>query len=141
VGLPSGSTTGPDAAANGTQCAGTNIGGDYTASAEASLVTKAFTVPGDGATLSFSQYIDTDLDGTKTEVGSIRLLLAGDNSVLAGGDVAIELEGATEMWSSESSPLPDVADGLSVKLEFRFVSNATDEFAGFYIDDVVVTGN
>jgi len=141
VGVPSGSATGPDAAANGTQCAGTNIGGDYTASAEASLVTKAFTVPDDGATLSFSQYIDTDLDGTKTEVGSIRLLNAGDNSVLAGGDVAIELEGITEAWSSESIPLPDVANGLSVKLEFRFVSNATDEFAGFYIDDVVVTAN
>ena len=41
-------------------------------------------------------------------------------------------------WNSASIPLPAVANGLSVKLEFGFFSNANDHFAGFYIDDVVV---
>ena len=141
VGAPSGAGTGPDAAASGTQCAGTNIGADYTASAEASLVTDAFTVPATGATLSFRQYIDTDLTGVPADVGSIRLLNAGDGSPLAGGDVTTNIEGATEQWSRESIALPAAANGLNVKLEFRFVSNASNEFAGFYIDDVVVTGN
>jgi hypothetical protein len=141
VGTPTGAATGPDAAANGTQCAGTNIGGNYTASAEASLVTKAFTVPASGATLKFSQYIDTELAAGGGDFGSIRLLNAGDNSVLAGGDVATALEGTTEAWSSKTLPFPAAANGLEVKLEFRFSSNASAEFAGFYIDDVVVSGN
>ena len=141
VGTPTGVGTEPDAAASGTQCAGTNIGGTYTASAEASLITKAFTVPATGATLSFRQYLDTET-APSGDLGSIRLLNAGDNSVLAGGEVAVGLEGATETWSSQSLALPAAANGLSVKLEFRFVSDADgDLWFGFYIDDVVVTPN
>jgi hypothetical protein len=136
VGSPSGVNTEPDSAANGTRCAGVNIGGDYTPSADASLITSAFTVPATGATLSFSQYIDTEVTPSG-DVGSIRLLNAGDNSVLVGGDVALNLEGFTEEWTEESILLPAVANGLDVKLEFRFVSDDDAEaFAGFYIDDV-----
>ena len=139
VDTPNGTGTEPDAAANGTQCAGTNMNGDYTASAVASIITKAFTVPASGATLSFSQYIDTET-APSGDLGSIRLLNAGDDSVLAGGDVATGLEGITEAWSSQTLPLPAAANGLSVKLEFSFESDADgDLFAGFYIDDVVVT--
>jgi hypothetical protein len=138
VGAPSGAATGPDAAASGTQCAGTNIGANYTASAEASLVTRPFTVPATGATLKFRQYIDSEATPSD-DLGSIRLLNAGDDTVLAGGDVATGLEGILETWTNESIPLPAVANGLSVKLEFRFVSDADAEaFAGFYIDDVEV---
>jgi hypothetical protein len=141
VGTPSGAATGPTAAANGTQCAGTNIGGDYSASAVASLITKAFTVPAGGATLSFSQYIDTEAP-TSGDLGSIRLLDAVNDSVLAGGDIAMNLEGITVSWTDESLALPAAANGLSVKIEFRFESDAdVDVWSGFYIDDVVVTAN
>jgi hypothetical protein len=138
VGTTSGATTEPDGAANGNQCAGTNIGGNHTHSAVASIITKAFTVPASGATLGFSQYIDTEVSPSG-DLGSIRLLNAGDDSILIGGDVATGLEGITESWTSESIALPAVANGLSVKLEFRFESDDADAFAGFYIDDVVVT--
>ena len=139
VGTPSGAATGPGAAANGTRCAGTNIGGDYTGSAEASLITSAFTVPASGATLTFNQYVDTEAPPSG-DLGSIRLLNAADDSILAGGDVATGLEGITEAWSAQSLPLPAAANGLEVKLEFRFTSDTDVEtFAGFYIDDVVVT--
>ena len=71
-----------------------------------------------------------------------RLLDASDDSVLPGGDVAADIEGILTTWSTETLPLPAVANGLSVKLEFRFESDATgDLFSGFYIDDVVVTAN
>ena len=97
--------------------------------------------PNNTGTTDFSQYIDTELPPSG-DLGSIRLLNAGDNSVLGGGDVATSLEGITEAWSSETLPLPAAANGLSVKLEFRFESDGDGEvFAGFYIDDVVVTGN
>lgn len=139
VGTPSGTGTGPDAAANGTQCAGTNIGGVYTASAIASLITPAFTVPAEGARLKFSQYIDTEAPAAGGDFGSIRLLNASDNSPLAGGEVVADIQGISEEWTNESLTLPAAANGLEVKLEFRFQSDADSEvFSGFYIDDVVV---
>jgi hypothetical protein len=139
VGAPNGTGTEPDAAANGTQCAGTNMNGNYTASAIASLITPAFTVPAGGATLKFSQYIDTEVASGGGDFGSIRLLNAADNTPLLGGDVSADIQGISELWSSKSLPLPATANGLEVKLEFRFESDAdADVFAGFYIDDVVV---
>lgn len=139
VGSPNGTSTEPDAAANGTKCAGTNVNANYTASAIASLVTPAFTVPAGGATLKFSQYIDTEAASGGGDFGSIRLLNAADNTPLVGGEVAPDLQGITELWSNRSLALPAAANGLEVKLEFRFESDAdSDVFAGFYIDDVLV---
>lgn len=145
VGTPDGAGSFPDTeptgAANGTQCAGTNITTPYTGSAVATLVTPAFTVPAGGARLDFSQYIDTETPPSG-DLGSIRLLNASDDSPLAGGAVATDLEGITETWTSESLALPAVANGLEVKIEFRFESDSdTDVFAGFYIDDVEVVAN
>jgi hypothetical protein len=146
AGTPDGTGTFPDteptAAANGTQCAGTNITATYTASATASLISPAFTVPAGGATLNFNLYIDTE-SPPSGDVGSIRLLNAADNSVLAGGTVtATDLEGVTEEWSAQSLALPAAANGLEVKIEFLFSSDAdTELFAGFYIDDVLVEAN
>jgi hypothetical protein len=141
VGSPNSAVTGPETAANGLQCAGTNIGADYTASAEASLITKAFTVPAGGATLTFSQYIDSEV-APSGDLGSIRLLNGDDDSVLAGGDLATALEGRLQQWTIQEIPLPAAAGGLSVKIEFSFASDDGVEVAsGFYIDDVLVTGN
>jgi hypothetical protein len=89
--------------------------------------------------LKFSQYIDTEADTGGGDFGSIRLLNAADNTPLAGGVVASDIQGISGLWSSKSLPLPAAAKGLEVKLEFRFESDAdTDVFAGFYFDDVVV---
>ena len=95
-------------------------------------------MPAGGATLRFQQFIDTDEDG---DLGTIRILDA-DNS-----DALIEemnppgaIEGITAGWSAESFALPAAALGKNIKIEFRFVSNANgQEWAGFYIDDVLVT--
>ena len=142
VGPPNGTGTEPPAAANGTQCAGTNINANYTNSALASLVTPAFTVPTGGATLNFSQFIDTEAATGGQDFGSIRLLNAADDSPLAGGEVATDLQGTSAQWTSESLPLPAAANGLELKLEFLFESDGDGlNFAGFYIDDVVVMPN
>jgi hypothetical protein len=89
-----------------------------------------------GATLTYQQYIDTD---EILDVGSVRLLDAdaGDAelAVLADGIVGIQAG-----WSPQSIALPPVALGRRLKIEFRFVSdNNGEEYAGFFIDDVVVT--
>ena len=142
VGVPNGTGTGPDAAAGGTQCAGTNMNADYTDSAAASLVSPAFTVPAGGATLKFSQYIDTELPSGGGDFGSIRLLNAADNTPLTGGGVTGNLEGVSGTWTNQSIILPAAANGLQVKIEFLFQSDDDGQnFAGFHIDDVVVTVN
>jgi hypothetical protein len=139
VGSPNGTGTEPDAAAHGTRCAGTNINANYTPSAITSLVTPAFTVPAAGASLQFNRYIDTEAPTGGGDFGSVRLLNASDNTPLAGGDVLADIQGIAEEWVSQSLALPAAANGLEVKLEFRFESDAnTDVFTGFYIDDVVV---
>jgi hypothetical protein len=83
--------------------------------------------------------IDTDL---ALDVGTIRILDA-DNA-----DALIEemnppgnIEGILGDWSAESFTLPASASGKNIKIEFRFVSDASTEFAGFYVDDVLVEAN
>jgi hypothetical protein len=125
----------PKAAAVGTQCAGTNLNAQYTDNAEASLISPAFTVPESGATLAYWRYIDTE-NFPSNDLGSIRLLDA-DGNFLA--DVVTGIEGVTTNWSEVSVDLPAAAEGLEVKLEFRFTSNESGNWGGFYIDDVVVT--
>ncbi len=142
VGTPDGTGTGPDAANGGTLCAGTNMNANYTASATASIVTPAFTVPAGGATLDLSYYIDTEAPSGGADFGSIRLLDASDDSPLAGGEIAADLQGISVMWINGSFPLPAAANGLEVKIEFSFESDPdTAAFAGFYIDDVFVKAN
>jgi len=137
VGTPAGGADFvPSAAAVGTQCAGTNINAQYTANADASLISPAFTVPETGATLAYWQYIDTE-PSPSGDVGSIRLLNASDDSFLT--DVVAGIEGITTTWSQQSVDLPEAANGLEVKLEFRFTSNDSENWGGFYIDDIVVT--
>jgi hypothetical protein len=137
VGTPAGGAQFvPSAAAVGTRCVGTNINAQYTSNAVASLVSPSFAVPESGATLSFWQYIDTEAFPSD-DLGSIRVLNAADDSFLA--DVVTNIEGITTTWSPQSIDLPAAANGLSVKLEFRFASDAGENWGGFYVDDVMVT--
>jgi len=88
---------------------------NYTASATASIVTPAFTVPAGGATLDLSYYIDTEAPSGGADFGSIRLLDASDDSPLAGGEIAADLQGISVMWINGSFPLPAAANGLEVR--------------------------
>jgi len=136
VGTPTGGAEFvPNAAAVGNQCAGTNLNGQYTSNADASLISPVFTVPQSGARLTYRQYIDTE-SAPSQDLGSIRLLDV-DGNFLA--DVVTGIEGVTTTWSEESIDLPDAANGLEVRLEFRFQSDAEENWGGFYIDDVAVT--
>lgn len=133
-----GPAEGPDAAAGGTRCAGTNITAKYTPSAVATLTSPAIAVPAGGATLSFQQYIDTDTTG---DVGAVRLLDAdnADSEISGGGFPVTPIEGVEAGWTAESFDLPATALGRNVKLRFEFTSDEDeDTWAGFYIDDVLV---
>ncbi|MCF7731442.1 MAG: immune inhibitor A [Akkermansiaceae bacterium] len=139
-GPPTGAVTGPAEASSLPNCAGTNISGDYTASVDVRLTSPSILIPaGLGATLSFRQFIDTDLAG---DVGSVRILDADNSDTpIAGLEIAnIEGDGAAG-WTSETLDLPAVdVGGKNIRIEFQFTSNGNgDVYSGFYVDDVTVT--
>ena len=133
----------PAAAANGSNCAGTNLAGDYTADADATLTSPAFAAPAGGATLSFQRYVDTEGDVGEggPDFGSVRILDADNaDAEIVDGDFPItQIEGFELGWNQLSFPLPAAALGKNIKIQFQFVSNGSSQFAGFYIDDVTVT--
>jgi hypothetical protein len=136
-----GPAEGPDAAASGANCAGTNITAFYTAGADVSLTSPAIAIPAGGATLRFQQYIDTDGSG---DVGSVRLLDAdNEDAEITDGDFPLTpIEGIEDGWTPRSFPFPAAALDKNVKIRFQFLSDAdTDVWSGFYVDDVVVTAN
>lgn len=148
VGTPSGGGVGaPTAADSAPNCAGTNISGYYTENADVSLTSPSIPIPiGSGATLSFRQWIDTDLTGAPNDLGSVRILDADnfDNPIAGLEILGIEGDGSAG-WTNGNLVLPALdVGGKNIKVEFRFVSNAgtvqdTDVFGGFFVDDVVVT--
>ncbi|MCP4894610.1 MAG: hypothetical protein GY911_12465, partial [Actinomycetales bacterium] len=141
VGDPFGGPAGgPQAAVSALNCAGTGITTDYAAATTYSLVSPAFAVPAGGATLSFQQFIDTDLAGDE---GAIRILDADNaDALIEEMDPPGIIEAIATGWSAESFPLPASALGMNIKIEFRFVTNDnTQEWAGFYVDDVLVEAN
>ncbi len=141
VGVPTGENS-PPAAASGQNSAGTNINGNYRDGADVTLTSPEIVIPpGTGALLSFSQFIDTDLAATDPDLGSVRILDVDNQDAPITGLEISSIEGDGAGWSDQSLPLPagDVA-GKTIKVEFRFTSNADGSvWGGFYLDDVSVT--
>lgn len=139
-GMPTtvGPITGADDSAN---CFATNIADNYGADANVFLRSPIIDLTGDGLTgaqLTYQQVIDTDLNGA--DIGIIRVL-SSDGTTQLGADVAGPFEGDSLEWSKLSFPLPPEAIGNMIRIEFEFKSDGTDQFSGWYIDNVVVTGN
>lgn len=134
VGTPA---AGPTAAATGTNCAGTNLSGDYTSNADATLTSPAIPIPAGGANLTFQQFIDSE---TGYDYGTVRILDAddGDAEIIDGSFPVTPIEGNSG-WTQQSFPLPAGALGKNIKVQFQFVSDVSNEFTGFFIDDFQVT--
>jgi hypothetical protein len=127
---------------DGTNCVGTNVvAGNYADEvATVTLTSPPVPIPAGGATLSFSQYIDSD--ATNGDVGAVRLLDSTDTEIVEGDFPVTGIDGIEIGWTNESYTLPPSAAGQDVKVVFEFSTNADGSvFNGFYIDDVVVTGN
>jgi len=127
---------------NGTNCVGTNVvmGNFAHEDATVTLTSPPVSIPAEGATLSFRQYIDSDIP----DVGAVRLLDATTDTEISGGAFPdTDIVGIEEGWANESYQLPLLARGKTVRVVFEFKTNAVDNFdtKGFYIDDVFVTGN
>lgn len=127
---------GPVSANSGTNAFGTNLTSEYGASADVWLRSPAVDLTGaGGATLNYAEW--RDIEAT-FDSGSIRVLDAADDSEIAVVQQGIEgTTGGT--WISRSVSLPAAALDRTVKVEFRLMSDDFQEFAGWYLDDVVVT--
>jgi hypothetical protein len=126
---------GPATAHSLSNCFGSNLGADYGVNANIWLrspVIDLTTAP--SATLQFWQFKNIE---SGRDSGSVRVLDASDNSELAV--VVAVVDGTTANWEQVSLPLPPAALGRPIKLEFRFRSDGDLSFAGWYIDDVMVT--
>jgi hypothetical protein len=135
---------------SGTQCVATAIAGNYHEPASGSfgdpttdiwlrspVIDLGGSVQG---TLSFQQWTAIeDVDGD-FDYGSIRILDATDDSVLA----VIEdrtIDGSTTGWEEYTTALPAAAftaTAGTVRIEFRFEADDLFSFAGWYVDDVTV---
>lgn len=120
-----------------TMCFGTNLDSNYTPNSDVYLRSPALDLTAEGisgASLSFRQFRDTDL---AADFGSVRVLNADDLSQL-GADIASGIEGFDADWVDFNGTLPPEAIGNRVVLEFQFTSDNSQEFPGWFIDDVEV---
>ena len=136
-GTPSG--VGPGAANSPPNCAATNLGGAYGADSDIYLRTPAIDLTSaSGATLNFAQWVDIE---ARFDSGQIRLLDAdAAEAEIAVLDMTIDGEDPAD-WDSYSKKLPTPALGKNVRFEFRLNTDEfdPDPFAGWYLDNVIVT--
>ena len=135
LGAPGG--TGPAAANSPTNCFGTNLTTDYAFDANIWLRSPAIDLTGaGGATLNYARWYDIEI---MFDQGSVSVLDAADDSVLAVLESTVEGASRDWEWETVSKSLPAEALGRNIKIEFRFLSDDIGNFAGWYIDDVEVT--
>jgi hypothetical protein len=143
AGVPSGVASGPASAFTAPHCVGTNIAGYYNENADVSLKSPVLAIPaGNGATLRFRQFIDTD---GLADFGAVRILDADNANAPIAGLAISAIQGVGGAWTQKSLEMPaqDVA-GKNIRIEFNFTSNPgaipdSEVFSGFYVDDVFVT--
>jgi hypothetical protein len=139
IGSPSG-VFGPTSAQSGTNCYGTNLAGSYGIDADVWLRSPVIDLTDPtlaSAMLTFYQF--KDMEGLGFDFGSIRVLDATTDLPL-GDDVESPIDGFSSKWEVHSVALPPEVLGRMIKIEFRFVSDVVENFAGWYLDDIVVTG-
>ena len=92
-------------------------------------------------TLTFQQWTEIESVPGDLDYGSIRILDASDDSVLATMEDRT-IDGNTSGWEGYSMALPAeafTAAAGTIKVEWQFEADDIDSFAGWYIDDVTVT--
>ncbi len=131
-------TTGPGAASSGSNVYGTDLDGNFEANTDAWLqspVIDLTDVP--IANLTFVEFhqVDTEIDFHNV---SVSVLDANSGDLVS--QVFVQA-GVTQGWTSRSIRLAGPNAGRPIRLEFRLVTDAIGQGAGFYIDDVMVSPN
>ena len=129
---------GPPGAQEGEACAGINLAGFYTSNADVGLQSPVLDLTSAGAVaLSFGHWYG--LDG----VADFCRVYIRD----ANGDEIPELAAPigeysglfTTAWTPVNLAMPAEAVGRTIRIEFRFTSDASENWEGWYIDNVRVS--
>ncbi len=149
IGAP---TAGPLAAHGGTNCAATNLSGNYSNGANAMLtLTTQLAIPGGAAepVIEFYAYVDTE--GTSVymqdyvellvkkqtdtwESATKAVFITGPSSLL-DSSTKTKIGGKSESWNLFGASLTPFK-GQTVQIAFRFRSDAEITASGIYIDDI-----
>ncbi len=133
VGVP---TSGPGTVVSGTNCAATNLSGNYGNSGFYTMVSPEFAIPGAASTvdLTFQEYysLESCCDYIYVEIsidggGSWTTLVTGRNGIGGG------------YFENSVSLNPYI--GQTATLRFRMTTDASVTYPGWYIDDVNVIGD
>ena len=126
--------TGPAGTNSGRNAWGTNIAGDYTPNAVASLRSPVVDLTGlPRPKLSFSYFVDSTRD---LEGGQLRFLDENGELITLREEI---FSGTTGGWTPFSMLLPQEVRGRKIIIEFLFLTDENaDVGAGWYIDDVTV---
>jgi hypothetical protein len=135
---------------SGANCVATNISSNYddpitdTGAAHTDIWLRSPAIDLGAATagtLAFQQWTQIEDVSGDLDYGSIRILDASNDSVLATLEDRT-IDGSTSGWEAYSKALPAgafTAAAGTIKVEFRFEADDIDSFPGWYIDDFVVT--
>lgn len=131
-------TSGPNGAHSGTKVWATNLSDTYPNNANASLVTPPLNLSGlSAASLQFAHWfsIERNYDFGRVEVTTD----GGSNWTTLAQYTAPGSGGQPVGWEN---PLLDLTDyvGQTIQIRFRFTSDSSVVYPGWYIDDVMVAG-
>lgn len=133
LGTPSG---GPGSAQEGANVYATNLGGNFAPNADISLLSPPVDLSAaPAATLSFGNFYD--FDGL-SDFGFVYIRDENGAEIAELADPVATYNNFVIVWTTANIDLPAAALGRTVRIEFRFVSDASVEFAGWYIDNVRV---
>ncbi|HPR18175.1 MAG TPA: carboxypeptidase regulatory-like domain-containing protein, partial [Candidatus Cloacimonadota bacterium] len=147
-------TSGPNTGYSGTNGWGTVIGGDYTASANWTLDTPvAYQVEAPNAALTFWHWydIESSWDGgnvkISTDLGTTWSVITpltgytgtGNNSCPLAGEPIFCNTVAGDFWAFLEFDLSPYV-GQNIMIRWHFGSDSSVQYAGWYIDDVAISG-
>ena len=128
-------TSGPNSSYSGTNCAATNLYGNYPDDVQAGLLSRnidlpTLPLPGYGLTLKFWHWYEIE---SGYDYGSVQI--STDNG--QSWTQLEEFSGSNDYWVLEKIDISDYA-GQSIRLDFWFTSDGSNNYVGWYIDDISI---
>ncbi|MEO0140829.1 MAG: hypothetical protein ABIM88_04700, partial [candidate division WOR-3 bacterium] len=124
-------TAGPPSAHSGTKCWGTNLSGNYEPNADWQLTMPAQNFSGISyPVLTFWEWYSTE---TSYDSGWVEVSTNGGGTWTK---VGLASKGSSGAWVQKTIDLSAYGNRASVLIRFRFTSDGSVQYPGWYIDDV-----
>ena len=127
-----------DSAYSPTNCWGTDLDDGYGAGTDASLTSPSIQLPDAPTVLAWYELRDIEDSIPGADIGTVSVYSETD---LTTNEVYRAPDGTQAYWTRVNVNLPESVQGDSIQLIFRFRDNGDADlsWAGWYIDDVLIT--